>query len=114
MKAIDLIKEIMAGKMLRLYKSNNSDYHNLYGLSNNFLQYKGLEGFLVSMCDWEVYDPPITFNELEVGDKFAFGSKGEGYIVTKVSVYDGRNTQYGYNHMGGIVLVLNNPVISRK
>lgn len=98
MRAIELINEILAGKMLRLGNGwdTRATPEQLYGLKNNFLQYKTLEEFLRSNLEWSVYEAPrLRFNDLAVGETFKWYDAG--LPVKKVRIVDGSGKViYGY------------------
>ena len=117
MNTIKLIKEILDGKMLYPGKLNEIPHEGasqitLYGLSNNFHHYGSLENFLrltdKDVLDWSVYEPPVRFNDLKVGDKFKFNQ--ENATVIKVT---GTEKYYGYTFCGTVTRVWDNPLIIR-
>lgn len=94
MKTIELINEILAGKTIILEKADDIP-ENHYNLVNNFRQFKGLEGFLRScLTDWQVYEKPLRFQDLLVGEKFAFNQHNGRTIYEKVLVSNGIKTDY--------------------
>src|SRR6266513_998178 len=94
MKTIELIREIMAGKMLVSEQFKNQKGQTTYGLSNRFNHYGNLEAFLKDTLDWVVYEPPVYFNDLKVGEKFKFN--GNDLILEKISISNNKNISYGY------------------
>lgn len=108
-RTIDLIKEIMAGKMLYPVLHEDRKEQNLYGLSNHFKHYTSLESFLGCYLDWKVYNPIIKFDDLPVGTRFKFHE--DTPVTTKLSITDGKNTWYGYKDNSIVYLELGNPVI---